>query len=110
MNKTELREALDRVTKWGCFQYSSSDFSPSADRDAVVEWAVRDVASRDHESTAAPTRELFERLGGYSSCLWWSQRSNMPRLSLEDSWVDIDTITKLRAACLLIGIDWPEDV
>ena len=76
------------------------------------------VARQFRESTTQPTRELFDRLGAITSPpagemllhgISWMPRWDCPCIHAGLSVVDIDTIAKLRAACLLLGIDWPEE-
>ena len=52
-----------------------------------------------------PTREMFERFRERSDALDWSDKAGVIRWYSDSWYLIIDTIAKLRAACLLLGID-----
>ena len=67
---------------------------------AIAEWQQRE---RDQQP---PTRELFDRLSvdDEMESLCWITDEQCPVLFLYDEEAKLDTIAKLRAACLLLGI------
>ncbi len=86
--------------------------SPIRDELAAASAVMRkllEVRRREsREAATAPTRELFERIAEQTDCFEWHKTKPFPRWHFDEWFIEIDTIAKLRAACLLLGIEWPE--
>ena len=77
------------------------------DRKMLANLYLADRQQRERDQQP-PTREMFERLDRdmcASMALVWDEGAKLPVLvSVWDSDIELDTIAKLRAACLLLGI------
>lgn len=64
----------------------------------------------DHD---APTRELFARIDAAKTrslgVLSWRENFPFPTAEFGYAWFELDTVEKVRAACLLLGIPWPRE-
>ena len=88
-----------------------SEYDYGTDVDIVVEAVLRSKAERQQP----PTREMFERLGAVSVAdllelswiMWPDDHAEHVFYNVDDAEpaIALDTIAKLRAACLLLGIE-----
>lgn len=61
---------------------------------------------QQRERDQPPTREMFSQcFNAKNDSLDWVEGDSFPVLFLYDDEAKLDTIAKLRAACLLLGID-----
>lgn len=111
------REEIEAAVEW----YKTHNKSVvHLDRPGEVHrlYAIADVYLDDRQQRERdqqpPTREMFERLGAtfYHSDvpmrigdIVWYRDMDCPILNTQHYVADIDTIAKLRAACLLLGIE-----
>lgn len=111
----ELRATLDELDRLAALNAETEDHDPSLPalvwKIEVAENAVIRIAksmlSNHERDQQPPTREMFERLSlrKDEASLCWIADEQHPVLFLYDDEVDVDTIAKLRAACLLLGIE-----
>lgn len=76
------------------------------DQELLADAYLAECQQRDRDQQP-PTREIFERLNVDEDreALCWITDEQCPVLFLYDEEAKLDTIAKLRAACLLLGID-----
>jgi len=109
--REEIEAAVERFEGSGGFACS---FIEECEDDLFIlaQAYIADRQQRERDQQP-PTREMFERLGAKKwgeyariSYVYWWNTSPFPVLAAEGIvTVELDTIAKLRAACLLLGIE-----
>lgn len=97
------REEIEAAVEWYEKECRSRSWFKHAR--TLAEWAVAERQKRERDQQP-PTREMFERLdiSDYCGTLEWDRDHRLPRFYAGGWFVEVPTVVKLRAACLLLGI------